>query len=457
MGLGDRIQERTLMNYRIWAGGVAVVASLSQASLLVAGSDPANLDARIAALEAQIAQLKSESSSWLGAEQTRAIVREAMADSETRASLLREGGTAGFREGKGFFISNEDGTFDVNLSGYSMFRGIYNDKDGPDKSTGGFENSVTKLVLRGHAGSQDLTYKLQMAFDPNGGTLVLDDMFVTYALGSGWGWSWGQVKAPFIREQVMGDEQQLAVERSYVNALTSLGRVQGTWLSYENETIRGWLVFSDGNRIPSLAAPHTQSKNTPFNTDGTEWAVTARIEAILAGSDWKQFNDYESWSTDEFGALFGAAIHWQDGEYGTAAEETQVFTWTVDGMLEFGQANLSAWVVGVHTNPNATSAMAYDQFGFVVQGGVHLVPDKFELFGRYEWFDFDNFGSLDNLSIVTAGFNYYFRRNSWKWTTDIVYALDQIPTSVGATGLLADGAGEDGQLALRTQMQVVIP
>lgn len=445
------------MNSRIRIGWTAAGLGAVIAATAVAGSD--GVDARLAAIEAQIAQLKQESASWLNTAQTHTLVRDALADSESRASLLAEGPLAGYREGKGFFLSNEDGSFDVNFYGYTMFRGVYNDKDAPDSSTFGFENSITKFGAFGHAGSPDLTYRLQVAFDPATGAAVLDDFFATWSLGQGWSWSWGQVKAPFIREQVMSDHVQLLVDRSYVTAITSIGRVQGTWLSYENETLRFWLSFNDGNRIPSLSAPHVQSRNTPFNADGTEWALTARTEVMLAGDDWKQFADFASWSTDEFGALVGAAVHWQDGEYGSIAfpEETEVFTWTLDTMLEFGGANLAAWVVGVHTNPNATAAAEYDQFGFVVQGGVHLVPDKFEIFGRYEWFDFDNFASLDDLSIITAGFNYYFRRHGWKWTTDIVYALDSVPTSVGFTSLLADGPVDEGQIALRTQMQVAIP
>jgi len=451
------------MTNGMWMSGVlglsSVLCSPVAAQVAVAGTGPNGVDARIAALEAQIAQLRSESASWLNSEQAQALVREALADSEARSALRRNGALAGYREGQGFFLSNEDGTFDATFYGYAMFRGVFNNKDADDESTFGFENSVTKFGAFGHAGSPDLTYRMQVAFDPATGAAVLDDFFASWRLGEGWAWSWGQVKAPFIREQTMSDHVQLPVDRSYVTALTSIGRVQGTWLSYESETVRLWLQFSDGNRIPSLAAPHVQGRNTPFDVDGVEWAMTARAEVILAGTTWKQFNDFTSWSTDEFGALVGGAIHWQDGEYGSPAfpEETEVLTWTLDTMIEFGAANLSAWAVGVHTNPNAAAAAEFDQFGFVVQGGVHLVPDKFEIFGRYEWFDFDNFASLDDLSIVTAGFNYYFRRNGWKWTTDVVFALDRVPTSVGFTGLLADGASEEDQVVVRTQMQVAIP
>lgn len=435
---------------------LAAIAGLQASTSAAPGED---IDARIAAIEQQIARLRAESTTWFNREQTTALVREAIAESAAHTSLLQSGAVAGYREGKGFFLSSEDGSFDVHFYGYAMLRGVYNSKDAADTSTFGFESSTTKIGAFGHAGSPDLTYRLQIAFDPATGAAVLDDFYGTWGLGGGWSWSWGQVKAPFIREQVMGDQFQLAVDRSYINALTSLGRVQGTWLSYENERWRFWAAFSDGNRIPSLAAPHVQSRNTPFNVDGTEWAFTARAETLLAGDNWKQFADFTSWSTDEFAVLVGGAIHWQDGEYGSTAfpEETEVFTWTIDAMIENGAANLSGFVVGVHTDPNDSASPGFDQYGLMVQGGVHLVPDKFEVFARYEWFDFDDFAGLDDLSIVTLGFNYYFRKHGWKWTTDWMYAFDQVPTTVGYTGLLADAAGDEGQWVIRSQMQIALP
>ncbi len=436
-------------------GVLAGAASAMVAGVCYGGSTP-DTDARIAALESQIAQLRNDSASWLNAEQTRALVRETLADSETRASLLQNGGTAGYREGHGFFLSNEDGSFDVNIGIKSQFRGIYNDKDSADQSTFGWENSRTRLTFDGHAGNPDLTYFIQGDFEVNGGAFVLLDAYGNWALGNGWDWGWGQAKAPFLHETLGGEFQTLAVDKSYVEAWFGAGYTQGTWLHYANDTMDFWVSFNDGAMI-SPTGLNAGNLNTPFNTDGTEWAFTARAEAVLAGSK-AQFNDYTSWSTDETGFLLGGAIHWQDGEYGTGGEEVQSFSWTVDASAEFGAANLAGYIVGLSTDPNATGATDYDQWGIVVQGGYHIVPDKFEIFGRWEWMDLDNVVAEDNINLLTFGFNYYFgRQHGWKWTTDVVYALDSIPVGASNLGLLADAAGEDNQWALRSQMQVAIP
>lgn len=444
------------MSLNMKVGVLAGAASAMVAGVCYGGSTPGDTDARIAALEAQIAQLKNESSSWVNAEQTRALIRETQADSEARSSLLRDGGTAGYREGRGFFLSNEDGSFDVNIGLKSQFRGIYNDKQAADSSTFGWEATRTRISFDGHAGNPDLTYMISGEFDSSGAFGLLD-AYGNWGLGNGWDWGWGQITAPFLHEDMVDEFQQLAIERSYVDAVFGIGRTQGTWLHYATDTIDFWLSFNDGGTI-TPGGLNAGNLNTPWTADGTDWAFTARVQAVLAGNNKAQFNDYTSWSNDETGFLLGAAIHWQDGEYGTGAEEVKSFSWTVDASAEFGAANVAAYVVGLSTDPNSSAATSYDQFGFVLQGGYHLVPDKFEIFGRWEWMDLDNAVANDNLNILTFGCNYYFgRHQGWKWSTDLVYALDAVPASSSNVGLLADALNDSDQWAIRSQMQVSIP
>jgi len=444
------------MSLNMKVGVLAGAASTMVASVCYGGPTPGDTDARIAALEAQIAQLKNDSSSWLNAEQTRALVRETMADSETRSSLLRDGGTAGYREGRGFFLSNEDGSFDVNIGLMSQFRGIYNNKDSADENTFGFEATRTRLSFDGHAGNPDLTYFIVADFNSDGAFTLLD-AYGNWALGNGWDWGWGQTWAPFLHEDLVSEFNQLAIEKSYVDAWFSAGRTQGTWLHYANDTMDFWVSFSDGG-VVSPGGLNAGNLNTPFTNVDTDWAFTARVQAVLVGGNKAQFNDYTSWSNDETAVLLGGAVHWQDGEYGTIAEEVQSFSWTVDVSAEFGAANLAAYVVGLTTNPHSDAGNSVDQIGIVVQGGYHIVPDKFELFGRWEWMDLDNVITEDNINLVTFGFNYYFgRHQGWKWSTDLVYAIDSVPATSSNIGLLADALGDEDQFALRSQMQISIP
>jgi hypothetical protein len=318
--------------------------------------------------------------------------------------------------------------------------------------TASFEVRRAKLEFSGNIYSKDLKYKIKGAFDRNSGTFDLEDGYGEYVLGNGWAFKWGQYKPAFNPEETISSSKQLAVDRSVVNEITNLGFSQGVELSYENDTVAFAFGFTDGATL-SPAGTAGSRANTRFNNDTNEYAFNARIDALLAGA-WKQFDDFTSWSTDETGVKIGAGIFYQDGEYGTGADEIKWLQWTLDAQIEFGGANLFGSVVGRHSDANSNATTEFDQYGFVIQGGYHFVPDKWEVFGRYEWFDFDG-ATGDDYSAVTVGFNYYFHKHDWKWTTDLVWNLNEVPFSVTGVGLLSDAATDEDQIALRSQVQVL--
>jgi hypothetical protein len=350
-------------------------------------------------------------------------------------------------------MRNDDGTFLLKVKGQTQFRGVWNNKEAADENVASFEMRRAKLEFSGNIHSKDLKYKVKGAFERNGGAFVLEDAYGQYSLGNGWGVKFGQYKPAFNTEETISSSKQLAVDRSMVNEINNLGFSQGVELGYENESIAFAFGFTDGATLSPMSTAGNRS-NTQFSNDTNEWAFNARLDALLAGK-WKQFEDFTSWSTDETGAKIGGGIFYQDGEYGTTAEETKWFEWTIDAQLEFGGSNLFAAVFGRHSDPNLMSAMDFDQYGLVVQGGVFVVPDKWELFGRYEWFDFDG-ATMDEYSAVTFGFNNYIYKHDWKWTTDIVWNLNNVPFGSSGIGLLSDGSSlDEDQIAFRTQIQML--
>lgn len=425
----------------------------------LAGDGPIDPDARVASLQSQRDQIDAQINQlrdggrgdWLNAEQVRAIVRDVMAESESRSSLLADGMNAGWD--KGFFLKNGDGTFALKIKGQTQFRYIWNNKDSADENTASFEMRRAKLEFSGNIYSKDLKYKVKGAFERNGGLFQLEDAYGEYVLGNGWQFKWGQYKPAFNPEETISSSKQLAVDRSVVNEIVNLGFSQGVELNFENDTIQFAFGFTDGATL-SPAGSSGARANTRFNNDTTEYAFNARIDAKLIGDNWKQFEDFTSWSTDETALRIGAGIFYQDGEYGTTAEETKWLQWTVDAQFESGGFNLFGSVAGRHSDPSADAATSFDQFGIVVQGGYQIVPDKFELFARYEWFDFDD-AAADDLSAATFGFNYYFHKHAWKWTTDLVWNFNAVPFSVTGVGLLSDGATDSDQIAVRSQVQML--
>ena len=424
-------------------------------------------------MQQTVNELRGDDRDWLTearSEEIRTIVHDVLADADTRASLLQSGMSAGWDDG--FFIGSTDGNFHLKMMGQLQFRYVFNNQEGVsgvdansdgdfddandvmpvDSTRWGFENTRTKLRFTGHVVDPSWIYMVEANFDRSGtGDLSLEDAYMGKVLGdSGWTFLAGQFKVPMLREELVSSARQQAVERSLVNEEFTAGRTQGICFWYRDDTIDLMLGYTDGH-------PATGGFNQPALSRDTELSLTARGEILVDGT-WAQFDDVPSFPEDDFGMLVGGAVHWQDGEYGTPADEIEVLQWTVDASAEFGGANLFTYFVGRHLD---SSTLDNDQYGFVVQGGVFL-DEHWELFGRYEWADDDM--STEELSLVTAGVNRYFSGHQLKWQTDVGYGFNEVNSTFGAgflgnggdiAGWRQDPSNEDGQIVLRTQLQLL--
>lgn len=455
------------MNVTKRVGLVTGVVSLSLTCAGFAnasGSNDQDLQARLAKMEAEVARLQAQQGDAQMTEQRaaeiRAIVQDVLADADTRASLLQGGMSGGWDDG--FYLASSDGGFRLNVAGQMQVRFIYNMQDDDaaldgDSNRAGFENTRTKLIFSGNVFNQDWTYKIEGNFgrgsSESGAGFALQDAWINYDFGNNFGLRVGQFKGPFSREYLVDSSTQLAVERSVITGAFNTGRVQGIMVHWANEQFRWAASLNDGLR----------SANTAALVYDTEWSVGARAELLLSGN-WDQFEDFTSWQDDEFGALIGGAVHYQSTEYGTAAiGEVDTLLLTVDAQLEFGGANIFAALYYSDFDSDVSSG-DFNPWGAVLQGGV-MLNEEWELFGRFEWGDSDIAGS-DELAIVTVGVTKFWDRHNLKWTTDIGYSLDQIDafwaggaifgaTDADLAGYRQDNADEDGQLVLRTQLQLL--
>jgi hypothetical protein len=394
---------------------------------------------RIEALERDLARLRGAQLSAERAEAIRALVGEMLGDADTRASLLQSGMTAGWDSHP--FLASPDGTFRLQFEGQLQVRAVYNRRDNSpgDDNRFGFENRRTKLKFAGHVLDPSWQYKITGAFGRDGGTFLLEDAYVEKEFAGGWSVRAGQFKAPFMREETVSSTRQLAVERSLVNERFNQGFMQGFQIEYAAERLRILAMLSDG----------LEDANSPWNAYDTELAITARTEVLLKGG-WRQFRSLSSAPGSDAALLLGVAVHYQRDESGTAAgpEEkdtrlTADVSWHGDGFNVFAAL---LW-------QNLEEA---DQqpFGVVVQGG-YFVTDRWELFARYEYGDADA-ALAEDLSVITAGFNFY-PVSGVKWSTDVGWGINEIDDfwAKSSAGWLVDGAGEDGQLVVRTQLQLL--
>ncbi|MCI0677200.1 MAG: OprO/OprP family phosphate-selective porin [Phycisphaerales bacterium] len=444
------------------------------------------LAAQQATLEAQQSQIQSQADEieklrgqvpgdWLTeqrAEEIRGLVTEVLADADTRASLLQGGAIAG-HDGKNFFIGSSDGNFLLKVGGQIQPRYIANFRDnapivfgGPpaDDDEFGFQIRRVKLFFDGHVFDPKLTYRVQVAANRDTGGLDLEEGIIGYATNDELRLFVGRFADPLLRDSFTSNSRQLAVERSitsYVFAAND-NYTEGFGADWRpGEAWRFRATLNDG-----IGSGNPGGTGNDFANDTTDFAVTGRVDWKVAGN-WKQMDDYAAWSGEPTAVFIGAALHYEVAETGdnqlAAPGFDDFFVYTLDGSIEMGGFNAFAAIIGQQVNTIAIPNL--NNFGFLVQAGYMIVPDKVEPFARYEPVDIDN--APEELGIITAGLNYYWHANTVKFTADVVYCLDPVTNAttfgaLGATGtgltglgLLPDNPASDGQVAVRAQFQLL--
>jgi len=440
---------------------VLVVSVLLSPVRLAWGNEASDMAVQLAALKARVVELEAkQEETWLNqrqAQEVKSLVREVLADADLRTSLGGGALVAG-HDGKHFFLSSDDGKFLMNITGQAQLRYIYNQRHGQgatDDHESGFQLRRTKLTFAGHVANPKLKYKLVLAANRNTNNIILEDLILGYEVMDGITLSGGRFKAPFLREELTSSGRQLAVDRSSVTELFTIGRTEGIQLTWESDHVKLAGSINDG------AQNGEANVMGDFHTDTTDIAFTARADALLAGQ-WSQMKDFSAWDGEQMAVFLGGAVHYEIGESGDSQASTgfdDAFTWTVDGSLEMNRANVYGAVMSQSINPAAGERLTH--WGYLVQGGYMVIPDKLEPFARVEYIDLEG---ADEVWVLTLGSNYYLNKHNAKFTADVVWGIEPLAglggTGVGASGtssglgLRSDGSG-DNQVAIRAQFQML--
>ncbi len=392
----------------------------------------------------------------LSADEVRALTAEMMADAQRASSFASMPGW--------------DAASTVELTGGMQFRYFANFRDEEDDGDdgipanqddfdSGFQFGSTVLNASGTVGDdQVFGYYIRGNFGFDGGTFGLDDAYFTYDLGNNWMFMGGQMKVPFLREEMIDDFYQLAVDRSLLNESITPSRTQGIGLRYQDDSFRGWVVFSDGANSQNSSL--LDNAVAPFSAGESDYAITGRLEFKGQGT-WQQFDDFTSAPGSEFAWLVGGAVHFEGGEPQND-NEYQGLGWTLDASLEGDGWNVYAAYVGIFSDIEQDAPLDDVDFtdqGFVLQGGVFIPDTDWEIFGRYDAIipDSDRDGD-DVFNTITAGANYYIHGHAAKFTADVQWSLDAsvdngLVTTQERIGFLGDD--DDNELALRAQFQLM--
>ena len=496
----------TLTKYvGILASGLALTGAAS-----AQGTDAMS---EIAQLKAEVATLKSQNGDkWLTEERAaeiKSLVKDVLADSETRTSLQGSGATSGYNNG--FFISSADGNFKLNLSLLAQARFTWNYQPGENiadpnvdppttngtgdgVSTWAFENRRTQMAFSGNVVDPSWTYMARLnygsaidPYTPEAGAVVLQDAWVNKDFGNGVGLKVGQFKSPFMAESLRNDGAQLTAERSVVDYTFSGGYTQGIMLNYTQDMFRAMGSYNNGPRAQN---------GTWSDGSNNSISLAGRVEFKAMGS-WSQFDNESSLKSDESGLVIGAAIQYYNNRGATSAATGAQYTpsvqspvyggtyidglgaihsvtttgavdWTVDATFKSGGMNLSAAFVGANATGQSTDSFGLTtsqsgtSYGMVVQGGYRFT-DSLEAFGRWEWMNVD-YGAAteggapgsatDVNNILTFGVNVYAGTNM-KWTTQFGISLSDIGNGAVAADLGGAGWNPDANTSNSDQMNVI--
>jgi len=377
-----------------------------------------------------------------------------VADAGARLSY-QGGGTYG---AQGFNIADASGNNRLTIGGAVQTRFNINVRDDSvvgdtNDLTTGFENSLTRLRASGTVGTSQLGYKVQATFtDLSGGFAQIDDAYGTWDFQNGWNLKFGQFNLPVIREIMVGAEDHLGSDFSVSSVFFGQGYSQGIQAGYTGEQFCAMVAFSDG----------AGTANTTFESDlESDYAFSLRLEGLLMGSNWNQFNTYTSWQSESGdGVLLGGAVHWQDGGETGGTLDNEVLLYTIDATWEGPGYNLTGAFYG---NTIETPGASQDNLGAMIQGGFFF-NDQFEGFARYEGFFLDNtVFTNDEANFAFVGVNYYVlpETNAAKFTAQLGYALDDTdelfstPQLSGSNNNGFLGQATDGEWAIQLQFQLV--
>lgn len=423
---------------------------LSICTMATADEQGSDVAARIAELKREVATLKGDSAAWLTEERAaeiRGIVRDVLADADTRASLQ---GATGAGYNGGFFLSSADGNYSMKMNVLEQIRWTFNDQsDANNEQVSGFENKRTRLTFGGNMVDTTWTYRLayNIAYSNSAedfGADELSDAFVAKDFECGASMTVGQFKLPFSSEYDIDVGNMQFMDYSTVDAFYRAGYGQGIKFDYESDFTRFGIAYVNAIR----------DANDPWGPGSPEdqWAFSSRVDLKFAGN-WGQFTRGQSWKGDGYGVKVGLGAYSLSENTPPGIDATAL---TIDTSVNFGGANLTAAYYWNEVDNTGTAADGANPTGLIIAGGV-FVTDDWELVARYESSSVDiNFGGAEDFSALTVGGNCYLSRNQSKFSVDFGYAFDAVSAIYAPFAIsnnwVEDPAGEDGQWLIRTQL-----
>jgi phosphate-selective porin len=252
----------------------------------------------------------------------------------------------------------------VHFGGALQFRYTYgaNLDDVSNSNENGFSVPLARIYMAGNL-NKDIDFKVKGAFESSTEKFSLADAYAGVSFSDHARVQLGQFRLPFLFEQNIGEEMQMAAQTSAFSNIFGQGYSQGVQFGCGNDTLRFRVAMSDG----------FNSANTNFDDPSeSDFAMTARLDFAASGK-LANFTEFTSDGSSN-GLMFGLAGHYQDEN----SAFDKMYTYTAD--VNWKVSDWSFYAAGVGRNVDGIET--FDDFGAI--GQVAYRMNNFEPFARFE-------------------------------------------------------------------------
>lgn len=344
--------------------------------------------------------------------------------------------------GKPVTFFSRDSTFSLGIGG--RIQSLAESRYDIDKNTGTTDFSIRRLRLNfsGNAIGHKFTYRIQLCFSQpdisSNNSLVQNNLFLRdamlyYSPNKHWRFGFGQTKLPGNRQRQTSSGNLQFADRSNTNALFTLDRDKGFWISNTNQVGEKTIISN------TLAITSGEGRITSDRTNGLCYSFRSEILPFGAFKNNGDYVESDLFFEETLKLSWGFAYSFNNrtsrvagqlGEYLFNNQLADIHYYGTDFMMKkngwsfTGELYRRTSKNGVSTSTTTPPKVnfVYSGTGFLLQTGF-LITKKNELAVRYGRTTPDNKinNYISKAEEYLIAYSHYFYRHNLKLQTDFGY------------------------------------
>lgn len=345
--------------------------------------------------------------------------------------------------GKPITFISRDSSFSLGISGrIQSLAEARLDMDNKRNNTIDFSIRRLRLNFAGNAISKRFSYRIQLCFSQRDvssdnstvtNNLFLRDAMLFYAPNNHWRFGFGQTKLPGNRQRQTSSGNLQFVDRSNTNALFTLDRDKGFWITNTNKLGRQTILSN------TLAITSGEGRITSDKSTGLCYSLRSEILPFGEFKNNGDFVEADLYFEEKLKLSVGfvysynnktSRVAGQLGEYLYNNQHSDIHYYGTDFMLKRKGWSMTGELFrrvsnnGISISPSNPSKanVVYSGTGVMLQSG-YLVTRSNEISGRFGLTKPDNRvkNYLVKQNEYVLGYSHYFFRHNLKLQSDLAY------------------------------------